>query len=61
MVIGALFLLFGVLILLLPQILVALVAAFFIGIGMTLMAVSWRFRRMRRHAGSHWASWIARW
>ena len=46
---GILFILFGITIVLVPQLLVAMVAAFFILIGLLLMTSAWSMRRIRKH------------
>ncbi|HPB67598.1 MAG TPA: hypothetical protein PLT76_04055 [Candidatus Omnitrophota bacterium] len=45
---GVLFLLFGVVIVLLPQLLVAMVASFFVVIGLILIGSAWTMRRFRK-------------
>ena len=46
---GTMFVLFGVFILLFPQILVLIVAGFFILIGLILLATTWGFRQSHLH------------
>jgi len=45
---GALFILFGIVIILMPQLLVAMVASFFILIGIILSGSAWTVRRYRK-------------
>ncbi|PIQ84768.1 MAG: hypothetical protein COV75_00570 [Candidatus Omnitrophica bacterium CG11_big_fil_rev_8_21_14_0_20_63_9] len=60
MVIGLFFVVMGILILLNPAVLVAMVALLFIMIGMGIMAMSWQFRRMHRRSESQFVNWITR-
>lgn len=45
---GILFILFGVVIVMMPQLLVAMVASFFVVIGLVLIGSAWTMRRFRR-------------
>ena len=60
MVTGLVFILLGVMILLHPQILVAMVAGVFILIGLGMLAAGWQFRRLRRRSGSGFMNWLIR-
>ena len=60
MSLGILLILFGVLIVLYPQILQIMIAGLFITIGVVICAISWRLRRMRKAGASGVASWITR-
>lgn len=60
MVTGLFFIVIGILILLNPAVLVAMVALLFIMIGLGIMTMSWQFRRMRRRSESQFVNWIAR-
>lgn len=60
MVTGLLFILFGVLILLYPQLLVAMIAGLFMLFGAGMMLTAWQFRRMKRASGSKFVNWIVR-
>ncbi len=57
---GLFFIILGVLILLHPQILVAMIAGLLILFGAGMMAASWQFRRLRRQSQSHFMNWIIR-
>jgi uncharacterized membrane protein YqjE len=57
---GLFFVLLGVLVLLVPQLLQAMVAGMLIMFGIGIMATGWQLRRMRRRADSWFASWITR-
>ncbi|MBI2093885.1 MAG: hypothetical protein HYT88_04100 [Candidatus Omnitrophica bacterium] len=60
MITGLLFVLFGIAILLFPQLLVALIAAMFILFGLGIMATSWQFRRWHKASESRFINWITR-
>jgi hypothetical protein len=60
MITGLLFVLFGVLILLYPTLLVAMVAGLFMLFGLGMMATAWQFRRMKRESRSSFVNWIVR-
>ena len=57
---GLFFVVLGVLILLYPQILIAMVAVLFILFGLGMMAAAWQFRRLRRQSSSRFVNWIVR-
>ena len=61
MLIGFCVVLLGVLVLLYPQILVAMLSGLLIMVGLGIMAASWQFRRLRKQSASHVMNWIARW
>lgn len=60
MVTGFGFVVLGVLILLYPQILVAMVAGLLVLFGLGMMAASWQFRRLHKRANSAFMNWIIR-
>ena len=60
MMTGLFFVLLGALILIYPQILIAMLAALFILFGLGIMATSWQFRRVRRRSESRFINWIIR-
>jgi len=60
MVTGLLLILFGVLILLYPQLLVAMIAGLFMLFGFGMMVTAWQFRRLKRHSQSRFVNWIVR-
>ena len=60
MITGRCFVILGVLILLHPQILVAMIAGVLILFGAGMMAAGWQFRRMRRSSQSRFMNWIIR-
>ena len=60
MITGLIFVLLGVMILIYPQVLIAMIAGVFILLGVGIMAVSWQFRRLRRHSVSPFVNWIVR-
>jgi len=60
MMTGLLFVILGVLILINPQILVAMLSAFLILFGLGMMAASWQFRRIKRRSDSAFINWIVR-
>ena len=45
---GVLFILLGIIIVLMPQLLVAMVASFFVVIGLVLIGSAWAMRRVRK-------------
>lgn len=53
--------LFGILMWWHPELLVYLVSGVFILFGLSMMAASWQFRRMRRRSESRFINWIIRW
>ena len=57
---GLFFVLAGVLILIYPAILIAMIAGILIMMGLGIMAMSWNFRRLRKHHDSQVANWIFR-
>lgn len=57
---GLLFILFGVLILLYPQLLIAMIAGMFIVFGAGMMLTAWQFRRFKRSSQSKFVNWIVR-
>ena len=61
MLTGLFLILMGVLILIYPRILVLMIGLLVIGLGVSVMAVSWQFRRLRRKAQSPFTQWIMRW
>lgn len=60
MITGVLFIIMGLLILIYPQILIAMISGILILIGVIIMSISMRFRRMRQHAQSGFMDWITR-
>ena len=60
MITGLFFIFFGVLILLYPQLLVALIAGVFVLFGIGMMATAWQFRRLKRPSQSRLVNWIIR-
>ena len=60
MITGLCFVLFGVLVLLYPQLLAFLFAAFLILFGIGMMLTSWQFRRVRKQSQSRFVNWIIR-
>ena len=60
MITGIFFILMGLLILIYPQILVAMISGMLILIGLIIISISMRFRRARRHAQSPFMDWIIR-
>jgi uncharacterized membrane protein YqjE len=60
MLTGFSFVIFGLLILLYPQILVAMVAGLLILFGLGMMAAAWQFRRLRKRPASPFVNWIIR-
>ena len=61
MITGLAFVLFGILILVYPQILAILFASVLMLFGLGMMATSWQFRRLRRESTSRFINWIVRW
>ena len=57
---GLIFVLLGFLILLYPQILVAMISGVLVLFGFGIMATSWQFRRLRRQSNSQFINWITR-
>ena len=60
MMTGLFFVFLGLLILLYPQVLVAMLSALLILFGLGMMATAWQFRRLKRHSGSRLVNWIIR-
>jgi len=60
MLTGLFFVILGAVILVYPQILVAMIAAVFVLFGLGMMAASWQFRRMKRESSSRLVNWIVR-
>ena len=60
MITGLSFILFGILVLVYPQILAILFAACLILFGLGMMATSWQFRRLRKRSESRFINWIVR-
>ena len=60
MITGLGFVLFGVLVLVYPQLLAILFASFLILFGLGMMATSWQFRRLRKRSESRFINWIVR-
>ena len=61
MITGCAFILFGILVLVYPQILAILFAACLIFFGLGMMVASWQFRRLRKPSSSRLINWIVRW
>jgi uncharacterized membrane protein YqjE len=61
MMTGLFFVVLGALILVYPQILIAMIAGFVMLFGLGIMATAWQFRRMRRSSRSPFINWIVRW
>ncbi len=57
---GLAFVLFGVLILYVPQLLIAMIAGFFVVFGAGIMLTAWQFRRLRKRSNSAFINWIVR-
>jgi hypothetical protein len=60
MITGLAFVLFGILVLVYPQILAILFASVLMLFGLGMMATSWQFRRLRKRSGSRFINWIIR-
>ena len=60
MVFGILLILFGVLIALFPQILVAIIATILIFSGTMVCVMSWRMKRFKRDSAGVFQQWIGR-
>ncbi len=60
MVFGIALILLGVLILYYPHILIVFIASLCMVIGLGIVAMSWQFRRLRRHSQSRVVNWIMR-
>jgi len=60
MITGLSFVILGVLVLIYPQILVAMISGVLVLFGLGMMATSWQFRRLRRHSESRFINWIIR-
>ena len=61
MITGLAFVLFGILVLVYPQLLAILFASFLILFGLGMMVTSWQFRRLRKRSESRFVNWIIRW
>ncbi len=57
---GLFFVFLGLVILLYPQILIAMFSAILIVFGLGIMAASWQFRRFRKRSESPFFNWITR-
>jgi len=60
MLTGFLLIAFGVLVAVFPQIVVAIVSTILILAGLSICAMSWQFRRLRRTSDSTFVNWIIR-
>ena len=60
MITGVFLVIFGVLILVYPQLLVAMIAGLFVLFGLGMMAAAWQFRRLKRHSQSRFVNWIVK-
>ena len=60
MITGFSLVLFGILVLIYPQLLAILFASFLILFGLGMMATSWQFRRLRKRSESRFINWIIR-
>jgi uncharacterized membrane protein YqjE len=60
MVTGLIIVFIGLLILIYPQILVAMFSGLLILFGLGMMAASWQFRRIKRRSNSQFINWIVR-
>ena len=60
MITGLAFVVFGILILLYPQLLVALIAGLCMLFGLGMMIASWQFRQFKRPSSSRFVNWIVR-
>jgi len=58
MVAGLFLVFFGILILLRPEILVAMIASVLIIAGLSIIMIAWRFKRIRRNVESRGLNWI---
>ena len=57
---GLAFIALGVIILLYPQVLIAMISGFLIVFGLGMMIASWQFRRFQRRSQSRFVNWIIR-
>jgi len=60
MVMGLLLVVFGLLVVVYPQLLVGLISGILIGTGLVMCLISWRWRRMRRRSESAFVNWMIR-
>ena len=60
MTIGLLLIIFGVLVILHPEILAFMFGGFLIMIGLGMLAAAWQFRRMKKAVKSNLMSWFFR-
>ena len=61
MMTGLLLIVFGLLVAVFPQILVAMVSAILVLTGLSICLMSWQWRRVRRVSESPFVNWIVRW
>lgn len=60
MSLGILLILFGILVAVFPQVLVAIVSIFLITTGLMICLASWQWRRLRRKSNVPFFNWIIR-
>jgi hypothetical protein len=60
MLTGLSFVLFGILVLIYPQLLAVLFALFLIVFGTGMMLASWQFRRLKKQTDSRFVNWLIR-
>ena len=60
MLTGLILILFGILVALVPQILVAIISTLLILVGLVICAMSWNWRRLRRKSQSSIVNWMFR-
>ena len=61
MIVALLLIIFGLIVILHPEILAFLFGGFLIMLGLGIMAAGWQFRRMHKRANSQIVNWIFRW
>lgn len=60
MMTGLGFVIAGLVVVLFPQVLILMISGLLMMIGFGIMAMSWQFRRLRRHSESPFVNWIVR-
>ena len=58
---GVLLIVFGLLVAVFPQILVAIVSGALVMMGLTLCLISWRWRKLQRRSDNPFVNWMIRW
>lgn len=61
MLFGLFLILFGVLVLVRPEVVRALIAAVCISTGLVISLMGWRWRRLRKTSRAQWVNWLIRW